>query len=288
MEGWKRKTKPPIVDRPLCSSRPITSGYLSNLRDHLYLFDVAAKKAEQLTSGDLRRSQPSWSPDGTPDRVRQRARTRIPIARTTPTSASIDAKAGRDAAAAHDVHRTGRGQARRGAPTASRSPTCRATRPRYYAYNLAKLAVIPSTGGSAALLTESLDRAVELAGVVQGRQASMYRHRRRRPRRVPRARARGGRQGRAADHGPPGRRISLSLGTDGNGAVTVGRRASAPDEVYVVENGIAAQADVAERRGCRRSRSRRSRTSPSPRRTATSSTACWRRPAERAGRQSCR
>ena len=63
-EGWKRKTAPPIViDR--YAFKNDQSGYLGKLREHLYLFDVDGKKAEQLTTGTYDERNPSWSPDGT-------------------------------------------------------------------------------------------------------------------------------------------------------------------------------------------------------------------------------
>ncbi len=63
MEGWKRKTKPPIVIDRYQFKRD-HAGYLQHLRDHLHLFDIATKKAEALTSGDFDDRNPAWSPDG--------------------------------------------------------------------------------------------------------------------------------------------------------------------------------------------------------------------------------
>jgi dipeptidyl aminopeptidase/acylaminoacyl peptidase len=40
------------------------TGYLDGRRDHLYLFDLASRKAEILTPGDYNEAWPSWSPDG--------------------------------------------------------------------------------------------------------------------------------------------------------------------------------------------------------------------------------
>jgi dipeptidyl aminopeptidase/acylaminoacyl peptidase len=64
-EGEKKKTPPPIViDR--YQFKQDVDGYLRNARTHLYVFDVAAKKAEPLTSGTrFEESSPAWSPDGT-------------------------------------------------------------------------------------------------------------------------------------------------------------------------------------------------------------------------------
>jgi dipeptidyl aminopeptidase/acylaminoacyl peptidase len=40
------------------------TGYLDQRRDHLYLFDLASRKAEILTPGEYFETAPSWSPDG--------------------------------------------------------------------------------------------------------------------------------------------------------------------------------------------------------------------------------
>src|SRR5262249_43108439 len=61
----KKKTTPPIViDR--YHFKEDVDGYLRNARSHLYLFDVATKKAQALTTGiQFDESSPVWSPDGT-------------------------------------------------------------------------------------------------------------------------------------------------------------------------------------------------------------------------------
>jgi dipeptidyl aminopeptidase/acylaminoacyl peptidase len=60
----KKKVPPPIViDR--YRFKEDVDGYLRNERTHLYLLDVATKKAEVLTPGTLfDESAPAWSPDG--------------------------------------------------------------------------------------------------------------------------------------------------------------------------------------------------------------------------------
>ncbi len=53
----------PIVIRRLQFKRD-GEGYLGELRNHLYVFDVAARTASQVTSGPYDDSEPTWSPDG--------------------------------------------------------------------------------------------------------------------------------------------------------------------------------------------------------------------------------
>src|SRR5713226_2745792 len=59
----KPKTPPPfVIDR--LHFKQDTVGYLDRRRTHLYVFDVASKKVTQVTSGDFDDSEPAWSPDG--------------------------------------------------------------------------------------------------------------------------------------------------------------------------------------------------------------------------------
>jgi dipeptidyl aminopeptidase/acylaminoacyl peptidase len=61
-EGAAKTPKPVVVDR-YYFKRDV-SGYLRGERSHLYLFDVATKKAELLTPGAFDEEAPAWSPDG--------------------------------------------------------------------------------------------------------------------------------------------------------------------------------------------------------------------------------
>ena len=59
----KPKTPPPfVIDR--LQFKQDTVGYLDHRRDHLFIFDVASKKVTQITSGDFDDNEPAWSPDG--------------------------------------------------------------------------------------------------------------------------------------------------------------------------------------------------------------------------------
>ena len=59
----KPKTPPPfVIDR--LQFKEDNAGYLDRRRDHLYVFDVASKKSTQVTSGDFDENDPAWSPDG--------------------------------------------------------------------------------------------------------------------------------------------------------------------------------------------------------------------------------
>lgn len=54
--------KPIVIDR--YHFKQDYQGYLENLHKHLYLFNIATKKLDTLTSGKFDDSAPVWSPDG--------------------------------------------------------------------------------------------------------------------------------------------------------------------------------------------------------------------------------
>jgi dipeptidyl aminopeptidase/acylaminoacyl peptidase len=63
MEGWKRKTAPPIViDR--YHFKEDRTGYLKDLYNHIGVFDLATRTAKMITKGNTDDGSPSWSPDG--------------------------------------------------------------------------------------------------------------------------------------------------------------------------------------------------------------------------------
>lgn len=62
-DSAKSKTPPPIVIDRFQFKEDIT-GYLTTKRSHLYVFDLASRKAELLTPGDFYELLPAWSPNG--------------------------------------------------------------------------------------------------------------------------------------------------------------------------------------------------------------------------------
>ncbi|MBI4168383.1 MAG: S9 family peptidase, partial [Acidobacteria bacterium] len=59
----KKTSKPIVIDR--YQFKQDETGYLTRTRQHLYLFDVASRRADILTPGEFNEALPSWSPDGT-------------------------------------------------------------------------------------------------------------------------------------------------------------------------------------------------------------------------------
>jgi dipeptidyl aminopeptidase/acylaminoacyl peptidase len=58
----QRTPRPIVIDR--FQFKEDETGYLDAGRDHLYLFDLAARKAEILTPGAYNEAAPAWSPNG--------------------------------------------------------------------------------------------------------------------------------------------------------------------------------------------------------------------------------
>jgi dipeptidyl aminopeptidase/acylaminoacyl peptidase len=231
MEGWKRKTKPPIViDR--YAFKNDQSGYLGKLRSHLYLFDIASKKLDQLTSGNFDDRSASWSPDGT--RIAfVSERDKDPDRTNNPDIFLIDAKSGATPVKLTDFSGPDEGKPA-WSPDGKSIAYVQGDEPRFYAYNLAKLAVIPASGGRPRILTESLDRAVSSPIWAKDSKSILVIVEDDRAQYLARVPATGG----APEPLTTGRRVvnSPSLGSDGNVAVTAST-SSEPYEVFAVEQG---------------------------------------------------
>lgn len=231
IEGWKRKTKPPIViDR--YAFKNDQSGYLEKLRSHLYVFDVASKKAEQITSGDFDDHSPAWSPDGTrlafvSERDKDADRT------NNSDIFVVEAKASASPTKLTTFPGPDEGKPA-WSPDGKTIAYLQGDEPRYWQYDLPRLAVIPSTGGTPRVLTESLDRAVSAPVWSRDGKSILVIVEDNRAQYIGRVPVAGG----ALEPLTTGRRVvnALSLGSDGNLAVT-SSTASELFEVYAAEQG---------------------------------------------------
>ncbi|MHB1222867.1 MAG: S9 family peptidase [Gemmatimonadaceae bacterium] len=151
------RPRPIVIDRYLFKSG--TGNYHDRSRDHLYLFDVAARTAIRLLDGPFEEEGPSWSPDG--------RRIAFVSNRTEPDPDRanngdvwvIDARAGAVPSRLTSWPGPDRGPVR-WSPDGLTIAYRQGSEPRYQAYNLSRLAVVPATGGEARLLTATLDRDV--------------------------------------------------------------------------------------------------------------------------------
>jgi dipeptidyl aminopeptidase/acylaminoacyl peptidase len=152
----EHKTPKPIVIDRYNFKRDI-EGYLGSKRSHLSLFDVDTKKVETLTSTLEDDDSPSWSPDG-----RMIAFVRGPVAEPDSSRDDdvfvIDARAGATPKRLTNFPGPDTGRPA-WSPDGKWIAFLRGDEPKYQAYNLEKLAIVPSDGSAPArVLTEAFDR----------------------------------------------------------------------------------------------------------------------------------
>jgi dipeptidyl aminopeptidase/acylaminoacyl peptidase len=153
----KKTPKPIVIDR--YNFKRDIAGYLGTKRTHLALFDVTAKKLDTLTSELYDDESPSWSPDG--QRI---AFVRSPV--TEPGRARdsdifvMDARRGAAAKQLTDFDGPDGGRPS-WSPDGKWIAFTRGDEPKFSAYHLNKLAVVPSDGSAPArVVTTALDRPV--------------------------------------------------------------------------------------------------------------------------------
>ena len=156
-EKKPKARKPWVIDRLQFKRDEI--GYLDRRRTHLYVFDLATKQVTQVTSGDYDDSQPAWSPDS-----RQLAfasnRSKPDADRTYNTDIWVVAADNTDKGAHLTQVTTNPGEdnAPSWSPDGKWITYITQIDPHLFQYATRHVAVAPSGGGEAKVLTLSLDR----------------------------------------------------------------------------------------------------------------------------------
>jgi dipeptidyl aminopeptidase/acylaminoacyl peptidase len=155
-EKKPKAQKPWVIDRLQFKVDEI--GYLDRRRNHLYVFDLAAKSLTQVTSGDYDDSQAVWSPDGKQ------------LAFTSNRSADPDRNYNNDIwvvsadntdKGAHLTQITtnpGEDNSPAWSPDGKWIAYVTQIEPKLFEYATKHLAISPATGGEAKVLTRTFDR----------------------------------------------------------------------------------------------------------------------------------
>ncbi|HXU46590.1 MAG TPA: S9 family peptidase [Thermoanaerobaculia bacterium] len=149
----EKTEKPIVIDRR--QFKRDGEGYLREIREHLYVFDLATKTSVQVTSGKYDDSEPAWSPDGKQIAFTSN-RTSDPDANQNTDVFVVEAKAGATPRAVTT------------SPGADASPAWSPDGKQiaYVAggpvsdmwYGISSAAIVPAAGGTPRDLTRSIDR----------------------------------------------------------------------------------------------------------------------------------
>ena len=151
------KTPKPIVIHRLQFLRD-GEGFLRELRQHLYVLDVASKASVQVTSGPYDDNEPAWSPDGRTLAFASN-RTQDPDANDNSDIFLVEARAGQTPRAV--VTSPGTDHAPAFSPDGKWIAYVAGGEPKDIWYATTHLAVVSVAGGEPRELTRGLDRNVE-------------------------------------------------------------------------------------------------------------------------------
>ncbi|MDQ2711233.1 MAG: S9 family peptidase [Acidobacteriota bacterium] len=148
--------KPIVIDR--YHFKQDMEGYLNGKHNHIYLFDIATEKLAPVTSGNFDETNAAWSPNGSkiafvsnqdkdPDRT-ENSDLFVVDAQPNATPRRLTTHPGPDSG--HPAW----------SPDSKLIAYLQGGDPKYSAYNMNRLAVVPAAGGPAQVLTKDFDRGV--------------------------------------------------------------------------------------------------------------------------------
>lgn len=152
-----KSAKPFLIDR--LQFKEDVTGYLDRRRTHLYAFDVTAKSLMQITSGDFEDSEPAWSPDGnliafTSNRSQPDPDRNYNLDIWTVAADNAD----RGAHLTQVTTNAGTDRSPAWSPDGKSIVYITQIEPKLFEYATKHIAVSPSTGGPAKVITLQLDR----------------------------------------------------------------------------------------------------------------------------------
>lgn len=226
------KPKPIVIDR--YHFKDDGNGYLDSARAHLYVFDLATKKATLLTPGTFEESSPAWSPDGRSIAFASVRPEGMDPDRTNNSDIFvIEARAGATPRRLTTFPGPDTGPIA-WSPDGQTIAYLQGSEPRFYAYDEPQLAVVDVNGGRPRVVTAALDRPVASPHFSADGGSIVFVYADDRAAYVGRVATSGG----AVQALLSGRRAAsgLAVSKDGKMAVLAGT-ATQPNEIFALENG---------------------------------------------------